>query len=59
MGETLEEIVNAVEYAVFRAKAGECGEICYCDKEMLEGLERRRKVIMILKEKIADRIFEM
>lgn len=59
MGETLEEIVNAVEYAVFRAKAGECGEICYCDKEMLEGLERRRKVIMILKEKIADRNFEM
>ena len=32
---------------------------CYCDKEMLDGLERRRKVIMILKEKIADRSFEM
>ena len=58
-GETLEEVINAVEYAVFRAKSGKSGEICYCDKEMLDGLERRRKVIMILKEKIADRSFEM
>lgn len=58
-GETLEEIISAVEYAVFRAKSGKCGEICYCDKEMLEGLQRRRNIIMILKEKIADRSFEM
>ena len=50
-GETLEEVINAVEYAVFRAKSGKSGEICYCDKEMLDGLERRRKVIMILKKK--------
>ena len=27
-GETLEEIISAVEYAVFRAKSGKCGEIC-------------------------------
>lgn len=58
-GETLEEVINAVEYAVFRAKTGKSGPICYCDKEMLEGLERRRNIIQILKEKIADHSFEM
>ena len=58
-GESLEKLVNSIEYAVSQAKSGKVGQICYCNKEMLESLERRRKVIRILKEKMEDESFEM
>lgn len=58
-GESLEKIVSSIEYAVYRAKSGQYGQVCYCDKAMLEELERRRKVIQILKDKLADQSFEM
>lgn len=57
--ESLEKIINAIEYAVYQAKTGKYGKVCYCDKVMLEEMERRRKVIQILKEKLADQSFEM
>lgn len=57
--DTLEKTVNAVEYAVFQAKTGKYGQVCYCDKKMLEKLERRNKVIDILKEKVTEQSFEM
>ncbi|MCJ7855631.1 bifunctional diguanylate cyclase/phosphodiesterase [Lachnospiraceae bacterium NSJ-143] len=57
--ETIEKIVNAIEYAVFQAKTGKYGKVCFCDKAMLAKLERRRKIIQILKEKISDKSFEM
>ena len=58
-GESLERLVNSIEYAVSQAKSGKYGQICYCDKEMLEKLERRRKVIQVLKEKLDDESFQM
>lgn len=58
-GESLEKLINSIEYAVSQAKSGKCGQICYCNKEMLESLERRRKVIRILKEKLEDESFQM
>lgn len=57
--ETLERAISAVEYAVAQAKSGECGQICYCDKAMLDGLDRRRQIVQILKDKLAAGEFEM
>lgn len=58
-GETIEKIVNSIEYAVFEAKTGKYGQVCYCDKEMLEKLDRKHEVIEILKEKLENQSFEM
>lgn len=58
-GESLEQTVSAIEYAVFRAKSGKFGQVCYCDKKMLEELERRRRIIQILKDSLSDQSFEM
>lgn len=57
--ETVEKIIHAIEYAVFQAKTGKYGQVCYCDKAMLEKMERRREVIKILKEKLDNQSFEM
>lgn len=57
--ETLEEIVNSIEYAVAQAKSGKYGQVCYCDKVMLEKLDRKRKVIQILKSQLKEPNFEM
>lgn len=57
--ETLEKTVTAIEYAVFQAKSGECGPVCYCDKAMLDKLDRRNQVVGILKDKLAEKSFEM
>lgn len=58
-GESLEKLISSIEYAVSQAKAGKCGQICYCDREMQEKLERRRRIIQILKEKLEDESFQM
>lgn len=57
--ETLESIISAIEYAVFQAKSGKCGQVCYCDEKMRGQLERKRQIIKILKEKLKDESFEM
>lgn len=56
---TLEHVINAIEYAVFQAKSGKYGPVCYCNKAMLGEMERRREIVRILREKLADRSFEM
>ena len=55
----LEHVINAIEYAVFQAKTGKYGPVCYCNKVMLGELERRREIVRILREKLADQSFEM
>ncbi|WP_425516068.1 EAL domain-containing protein [Anaerolentibacter hominis] len=57
--QTLEEIISAIEYAVFQAKSGKYGSICYCDQEMLQKMRRRRQIIQILKDQTAEPSFEM
>lgn len=57
--ETLEKTINAIEYAVSQAKTGKCGSFCYCDKDMLDKLERRSQVIHILKKQLEQQSFEM
>lgn len=59
MSDTLEHIINSIEYAVCQAKSGRYGQVCYCDKEMLEEMERRQQIEVILKEKLEDASFEM
>ncbi|MCR1840447.1 putative bifunctional diguanylate cyclase/phosphodiesterase [Murimonas intestini] len=56
---SIENTIGGIEYAVSQAKSGKYGRVCYCDKEMLEKRERKHKVIRILKDKLADKSFEM
>lgn len=56
---TLEAAVSAIEYAVSQAKTGQYGQVCYCDQEMLKKIERRKKIIQILKEQLANQSVEM
>lgn len=57
--DTLENIISAIEYAVFRAKNDKGKRICYCDQEMMEMMVRRQQIVRILKDKLADQSFEM
>ena len=57
--DTLEKLINSVECAVAQAKEGKHGQVCYCDKAMLEKLERKRKIIQILKSQLTAPTFEM
>ncbi len=57
--DTLEHIINAIEYAVYQAKTGKKGQVCYCDEEVLRKLRRRQQIMQILKEKLNDKSFEM
>lgn len=57
--QTLEEIVNALEYAVFRAKSEKAGNICYCDQQMILELRRKNQIIQILKELLHTSDFEL
>ena len=57
--ETLEDTVSAIEYAIFQAKSGKCGSICYCDRAMMKKLERRTQIVRILKEQLEQQSFEM
>lgn len=58
-GETLDHVIGSIEYAVAQVKTGKYGQMCYCDQEMLDKLERRRQIVQILKDKLADESFEM
>lgn len=57
--DTVEKVVNSIEYAVAQAKTGKYGQVCYCDKTMQEKLERRRKIIQILHSQLENPEFEM
>lgn len=57
--DTLEQTINAVEYAVYQAKTGKYGKVCFCDEEMLKKLKRRQQVIEILRDKLKNQSFEM
>lgn len=57
--ETLEKVVNSIEYAVAQAKTGKYGNLCYCDEAMLEQLERRNQIVEILKSQQTEKSFEM
>lgn len=57
--ETVEDAINGVEYAIAQAKTGGYGIVCYCDRNMMNKLERRRQIINILKEKLENQSFEM
>lgn len=58
-GETLEELVDAIEYATHQAKTGKYGSVCYCDRNMLDKLDRKNKIIQILKDQLSNQSFEL
>lgn len=57
--QTLEDMVNALEYAVFRAKSGKADNVCYCDQQMIMELRRKNKIIQILKDILHTGDFEL
>lgn len=59
MQDTLENMISAIEYAVSQAKSDVGRRVCYCDQEMREMMARRRKIVQILKDKLANQNFEM
>ena len=58
-GDSLEQTISAIEYAVYEAKTGKFGTVCYCDQKMLEKRERRREIIQVLRGQLAQQSFEM
>lgn len=57
--QTLESVIQSVEYAVSKAKQEKENHICYCDDKMFEQLMRKKQIVRILKEKLNDKSFEM
>lgn len=55
----IENLISSVEYAVTVAKKNYNGYVCYCDQPMFEMIQRKREIVKILKDKIANQDFEM
>ena len=55
----IESLISSVEYAVSEAKKNYNGYVCYCDQKMFEMIQRKREIVKVLKEKIANQDFEM
>ncbi len=57
--DTIEDLINALEYTVSVAKDGKNGNICYCGPGMLDHVKRRVKVIDVLKDALAQGGFQV
>lgn len=58
--DSAEGLVNGIEYAIARAKAGFGDEaLCYCGPEMFREIKRRSQIISILEDKLATGAFEV
>lgn len=55
--DTMDNIINALEYTVSQAKLGMEGNICTCTPDMLEAVKRRYKIIDILKHALENHKF--
>lgn len=58
-GKDMEEMINAIEYTIFRAKTGGYPYICYCTPEFLEAVKRKNKVIEIIEETLEHDGFDV
>jgi len=57
--DTMEDLINALEYTVSIAKDGKNGNICYCGPGMLDHVKRRFRVIDILKDSLTRGDFKV
>ena len=57
--DTMEDLINALEYTVSVAKDGKNGNICYCGPGMLDHVKRRFKVIDVLKDALTQGGFQV
>lgn len=58
--DSAEGLVNGIEYAVARAKAGFGDDaVCYCGPEMFREIKRRSQITSILEEKLKTGEFEV
>lgn len=56
---TVESIILSAEYAVEEAKKRKSDHVCFYDEEMFAQMERKKKIVEILKQKLQDESFEM
>ena len=57
--DTIEDLINALEYTISVAKEGKNGNICYCGPGMLDHVKRRFKVIDVLKDALTQGGFQV
>lgn len=56
---TVEDLINGIEYAVSMAKISPDSNIYYCGKEMLTTIRRRQKIVDILEENLKNDSFSV
>ena len=56
---TVEALIQSAEDAVEEAKKRKNNYICFYDEDMFKKMERKKKIIEILKQKLHDESFEM
>lgn len=54
---TVEELINGIEYAVSMAKTSSDANIYYCGQEMLTAIRRRQQIVDILEENLKNNSF--
>lgn len=57
--DTVEDLINGIEYAVSMAKKSPGSSSYYCGEEMLKALRRREQIVRILEEKIQEESFSV
>lgn len=56
---TVEELINGIEYSVSMAKAATDSNIYYCGQEMLSAMKRRKQVVGILEDNLKNNSFSV
>lgn len=56
---TVEELINGIEFAVSMAKSEEGTNVYYCGQEMLNAMRRRHQIVNILENNLQDNSFSV
>ncbi|WP_242849098.1 EAL domain-containing protein [Robinsoniella sp. KNHs210] len=57
--DSVEGLINGIEYAVSKAKQDRTKAVCYCGQEMMRELRRRIQIAEILKAKLENNDFDV
>lgn len=57
--ETVEDLINGIEYAASMAKRSSGSNVYYCGEDMLKALRRREQIVKILEEKLKEESFSV
>ncbi|MCQ4635946.1 EAL domain-containing protein [Anaerovorax odorimutans] len=57
--ETVEDLINGIEYAVVQAKKSKNTNVYYCGQEMLDAVRRRTEIVRILEKNLEENSFSL